>query len=233
MKIGFTGIDLPEGKIKYIDENLNALVNKDNPRKVTPYYVKFVRDEFLQTEAIVVLDDSILDLLIIDMEKIEARLSRLDDGDEKKLWLKCLEHLGNERPLGDVQFTEAELDELKTMELVSRKPVYRATGDEDVNTIITRVFEQAGYIFFYTSWPEESHAWLIKRVRISSRAPRKSTPTWHAVLSRLTWCLSTTTCGAIISTTAEPKTWSNWLTAVTSFSKTTSLKSGSICSPAP
>lgn len=163
MKIGFTGIDLPEGKIKYIDENLNALVKKDNPRKVTPYYVKFIRDEFLQTEAIVVLDDSILDLLIIDMEKIEARLSRLNDGDEKKLWLKCLEHLENEQPLSEVQFTETELAVVKTMEMASDKPVYRATRDEDINTIITGVFEQAGYMFFYTSWPDESHAWLIKK----------------------------------------------------------------------
>ena len=34
MKIGFTGIDQPEGKTKYDDEILRALAAKDKPKKV-------------------------------------------------------------------------------------------------------------------------------------------------------------------------------------------------------
>ena len=38
MIIGFIGIELPEGKIKFHDEKLITLVNKDNPKKVSPYF---------------------------------------------------------------------------------------------------------------------------------------------------------------------------------------------------
>lgn len=37
MKIGFTGVDLPEGKIKYNDENLVFLEKKDKPKKLSPF----------------------------------------------------------------------------------------------------------------------------------------------------------------------------------------------------
>ena len=38
MKIGFTGLDLPEGKIKYQDQKLNALSKKDKPKKISPFF---------------------------------------------------------------------------------------------------------------------------------------------------------------------------------------------------
>ncbi len=88
MKIGFTGIDLPEGKTKYKDETLIALEAKDKAKKVSPFFAEFIKDEFVQTEAIVVPESNILDLLILDMDKIETRLSKLDEGDEKSLMSK-------------------------------------------------------------------------------------------------------------------------------------------------
>ena len=62
MKIGFTGMDLSEGKIRYRDENLIALEAKDKPKKVSPFYVEFIRDEFVQSDAIVLPKSEILDL---------------------------------------------------------------------------------------------------------------------------------------------------------------------------
>jgi len=85
MKIGFTGIELPEGKTKYQDANLIALEKKDKPKKVSPFFAEFIRDEFIQCEAIVIPAANILDLLILDMEKVEGRLTRLAEGDEKTL----------------------------------------------------------------------------------------------------------------------------------------------------
>ncbi len=163
MKIGFTGIDLPEEKIKYSDEHLIALVKKDNPKKVSPYYAEFVRDEFVQVEAIVVPKNNILDLLILDMEMIDNRLGRLDDGDEKELLVKCMNILEEEVPLCDAVFEGEEKTLLKTLSPLSSKPVLQIDGDEDVNTIIALVLEKADYMFFYTSGPQESHAWLIKK----------------------------------------------------------------------
>ena len=43
MKIGFTGIDLPEGKVKYKDENLIALEAKDKAKKVVPFFCRIYK----------------------------------------------------------------------------------------------------------------------------------------------------------------------------------------------
>jgi hypothetical protein len=40
------------------------------------------------------------------MDKIETRLSKLEDGDEKILMTKCLELLEQETPLCDVDFND-------------------------------------------------------------------------------------------------------------------------------
>ncbi|HDP69653.1 MAG TPA: DUF933 domain-containing protein [Actinobacteria bacterium] len=163
MKIGFTGIDLPEGKIKYKDENLIALEEKDKPKKLTSFFAEFIRDEFIQSEAIIIPGSKILDLLIIDIEKIEGRLARLNDKKEEELLLKCMEKLEQEIPLCDVEFNDEEEKLLKTISPYSFKPVIKIEGSEDANTIISLALEKANYMFFYTSGPTESHAWLIKK----------------------------------------------------------------------
>ena len=163
MKIGFTGINLPEGKTKYKDENLFALEMKDKPKKVSPFFVEFIPDEFVQSEVIVVHKDKVLDLLILDMEKIEARLTRLTDNGEKTLMEKCLAHLEKEIPLCDIEFNDEEKEILKIIAPYSFKPVVKVDESMDVNTIITLSLEKANYMFFYTSGPTESHAWLVKK----------------------------------------------------------------------
>ena len=163
MKIGFTGMDLPEGKIRYRDENLVALEVKDKPKKNSPFYVEFIRDEFVHSDVIVVPESEILDLLILDMEKIETRLNRLTDNDEKMLMEKCMEALEKETPLGEVAFDDGERKMLKTTAPYSLKPVVKIESRGDVNTIIALAIEKAGYMFFYTSGPTESHAWLVKK----------------------------------------------------------------------
>lgn len=173
MKIGFTGVDLQEGKIKFIDENLLALELKDKPRKVTPFFVEFMKDNFIHSDVIVVPLKNILDLLILDMEKVETLLMRSTEDQDKALLLKCLDNLEKEIPLCEVEFNEEEKTMLKAVGLYSLKPVVIIDGDEDVNTIIVLSLEKADNMFFYTSGPTESHAWLVKRgSRITTCASR-------------------------------------------------------------
>ena len=163
MKIGFTGIDLPEGKTKYKDETLIALEEKDKAKKVAPFFAEFIKDEFVQSEAIVVPKSDILDILILDIEKIETRISKLEDGDEKVLMTKCLEQLEQEIPLCDVDFNEEETEIMIATAPISYKPIVQIEGSEDINTIIGLALDKANYMFFYTSGPKESHAWLIEK----------------------------------------------------------------------
>ena len=163
MIIGFTGLDLPEGKTKYKDEKLIDLVAKDKAKKVVPFFAEFIKDEYVQSDAIVVPRSNILDLLILDMDKLETRLLKLESGDEKSLMTKCMELLEQETPLCDVDFNDEERELLIATAPISFKPIVQIEGSEDINTIIFSALEKANHMFFYTSGPKESHAWLIQK----------------------------------------------------------------------
>ena len=163
MKIGFIGIGLPEGKMKYNDAILDALVDKDQPKKVSPSFFEFIKEEFSHSFAIVVPERNILDLLILDMEKIETRLIRTSDKKEIKLLQKCMDSLEKEMPLCDVQFDEPEKEILNGLMPFSLKPTVQLKGKEDINTIIQLAMEKADYMFFYTSHPRETHAWFVPK----------------------------------------------------------------------
>ena len=163
MKIGFTGIELQEGKVKFNDKNLIALEKKDKPKKVSPFFAEFICDELIHVEAIIIPADKILDLLIFDLEKIETRLSRTDNEEEKNLLKKALQNLEEEIPLCDQGFTKDEAVIILSADPYSLKPVIQISGDEENDKLIAKVLEKSGYMFFYTTGPSESHAWLIKK----------------------------------------------------------------------
>ena len=161
MIISYTGIELPEGKIKYDDPILNALAEKDSPKKVSPMFFEFLKEDFSHSFAIVIPKSNILDLLILDMEKIETRLSRSASDTEITILNKCMINLEKEIPLCDVEFDESEKDLLKELAPFSLKPVAVIKENKDVNTIIQLAIEKANHMFFYTSGPKESHAWFV------------------------------------------------------------------------
>lgn len=163
MKIGFTGVELEAGKVKYKDENLEALAAKDKPKKVSPYFAEFIRGEFIQVDAIVVEKSNILDLLIHDMERLEVRLLRAEDPSEKNLLNRCMTFLEEEIPLCDVEFSETETKILSILAPFSLKPVVKIDSNDEVNQVISKTLAKAGFMFFYTSGPQESHAWLIQK----------------------------------------------------------------------
>ncbi len=163
MKVCIIGLDLPEGKVKYHDDKFVELVKKCDPLKVTPFYVEFIRDDFVHADAFVVAADRVLDLLILDMEKLEGRLDRTEDTLEKPLLAKCLARLEHEEPLCDVKFSSEELSLLKTLTPLSLKPTLVVSEAVEVNEIITRVLAKAGTVFFYTVGKKEVHAWPVPR----------------------------------------------------------------------
>ena len=147
MIISYTGLELPEGKVKYDDPILNSLAEKDQPKKVSPTFFEFIKEEFSRSFAIAVPKMNILDLLILDMEKIETRLTRITDDKEIKLLQKCM------------GFLEKEI--LKILSPISLKPTVQLKENEDINAIIQLAMKKANYMFFYTSHPRETHSWLI------------------------------------------------------------------------
>jgi len=163
MKICCIGFDLPEGKVKYQDEIVISLEQKLSPKKTTPFYVEFTRDDFSHCDAFLVAREKIWDLLILDLEKLEARRDRTGEAAEQELLDKCLGYLEQEVPLCDGQFSEAELVILKTLAPLSLKPTLVATEAPELSDAITQVLKKSGLIFFYTADKKEVHAWPVQQ----------------------------------------------------------------------
>ena len=87
MKICCIGFDLPEGKVKYQDELVITLDQKLSPKKITPFYVEFTQDDFSHCDGFLVAREKIWDLLILDLEKLEARRDRTGEAAEQELLL--------------------------------------------------------------------------------------------------------------------------------------------------
>jgi ribosome-binding ATPase len=162
MKICFLGVDLPEGKVKYQDERVIALDKKFATKKVTPFYAEFIKDDCQQCDAFIVARDHILDLLILDMEKLETRRDRATEDQEKELLSRCLEYLEQETPLCEVSFNEIEAALLKTLAPLSLKPTVIVDAQPEVKAAIELALHKASITFFYTADKKEVHAWPVK-----------------------------------------------------------------------
>jgi hypothetical protein len=163
VKICSIGFDLPEGKVKYQDERVTTLEQKLSPKKITPFYVEFTGDDFSHCDSFLVAQERAWDLLILDMEKLEARQDRSGDAVEKELMTKCLNYLEQEVPLCDGDFTESELSLLKTLAPLSLKPTLILREAPELNDAITMILKKSGIIFFYTADKKEVHAWPVPR----------------------------------------------------------------------
>lgn len=161
MKIGFHGLELPEGKIKYNDAKLQALEQKCQPKKTSPYFVEFVRDEFVHVDAILLHKDTLLDLLILDIEKLETRRDRSEDPGETALLAKCLTILEAEQPLCDAAFDDAELQALRALAPASIKPTACVAGALEPNAAIECALAKSNTVFFYTAGKPEVHVWAV------------------------------------------------------------------------
>jgi ribosome-binding ATPase YchF (GTP1/OBG family) len=164
MKISFQGLDITEGKVKYNDEILLSLEKKFSPKKFSPFFVEFIKDNFEKADAIAILSENILNLLVLDMEKLETRLERSDCEEEKTLIKKCLAFLEKEKPLCDMNFSANEEEIIKMLAPLTSKPVCAINEKSpEINTLIRCILNKAGLDFFYTAGKQEVRSWLIKK----------------------------------------------------------------------
>ena len=164
MKIAYTGLNLPQGKIKYNDAIFVGLVEKFQPIKVSPYYFEFLPGNYETADVIAISKESVLDLLILDIEKTETRLSRTENLTEKKVLEKCLVQLEDQKPVCDLLLDKTERAIVKALGLLSFRPtlVYRDTAP-NANVVCRDAMEKAGIMFFYTVGKQEVHAWLVEK----------------------------------------------------------------------
>ena len=164
MKIAFTGLSLPEGKVKYNDKILADLEEKFKPDKVSPFYFELLPDDYEAAEGIAIAVGHILDVLILDIDKIEGRLPVAEDVAEKAVLEKCLTQLEGENPVCDLELDEAERGIVNAFGLFSYKPM-AVFEDEAVttDTACESVMKKAGVMFFYTAGKKEVRAWFAEK----------------------------------------------------------------------
>ncbi|MCM8773901.1 MAG: DUF933 domain-containing protein [Candidatus Omnitrophica bacterium] len=161
MKVSNFGLDILPGKYKYIDEYFSKLVKKFSPQKESPYTVEFVDDELEMADAIVFNPIKKLDLILIDLEKLEKRLSRSDNEKERNCLLKAQGFLEKESLLCNNHFTEEEKAILRNLGLVTLKPCIEKDKIDDINSLIKEVIDKTGVLLFFTAGKKEVHAWDI------------------------------------------------------------------------
>jgi len=164
MKIAYTGLNIAEGKIKYDDRIFVDLATKFQPEKSSPYYFEFLSEDYESADAIAIADDRVLDLLILDMDKIEGRLSRAKDPVEKGVLEKCLAQLEDEKPICDLPMDAGQRAIVNALGLLSFKPtVVFEDASVDANAVCHAVMEKAEMMFFYTVGRQEVHAWFVEK----------------------------------------------------------------------
>jgi hypothetical protein len=164
MLIAHAGLDLPDGKVRHNDDILAALAEKFRPAKVTPFHFEFRGGEFEAAQAIAIARAQALDLLILDMEKVEGRLGRAADPAEQALLRRCQEHLESLQPLCDLALSDAERENLRATGLLSIKPTVLLDEPHPGSDAVARaVLHKAGMMFFYTVGKTEARAWLVPR----------------------------------------------------------------------
>ncbi|MFQ5459583.1 MAG: DUF933 domain-containing protein, partial [Anaerolineae bacterium] len=164
MKIAFGGLELPPGKYRFKDKTLVDLADKFQPTKVSPYYFEFLPDEYGAADVIAMAEANILDLLIHDMEKIEARLARTDDPAELCVLSKCQSQVEASKPVCDLALDDTEASVVRALGLQSATPtVVYDQSSPTVDAVCRDALVKAGKMFFYTVGKDECRGWLVDR----------------------------------------------------------------------
>jgi len=163
MKIFNFGLEIEPGKHKYKLEGLDKLVEKVSPQKVSPCLVEFTDSEPENADAIVFDLSKKLDLVLIDLEKIEKRLLRVEDEGEKVLLAKAQKFLEEEKLLCDIDFSSSELEALTLLQLATCKPCLGVDKVSDIDELIKKIIDKAGVLLFFTAGKKEVRVWNMKK----------------------------------------------------------------------
>jgi len=173
MKIFNFGLDIEPGKHKYKGEYFDKLVEKFSPQKSVPYSVEFISEEVEEADAVVFDNNKKLDFILIDLEKIEKRLLRCEDENEKVLLGKAQKVLEQEKLLCDSEFGDKEKEAFSLLQLVTAKPSVAKTSVENIEEVIKGVIDKAGIILFFTIAKKEVRAWSLPKGEVVLEAAGK------------------------------------------------------------
>ncbi len=167
MKASVYGIpDFPFGKKALPDERLDRLSELYRSQKITQIQVEYVTEKDMKVaDVLVCLAERKLDLVIMDMEVLEARAQKQLTDFERGLIERSQGLLEKEVFLKDGGFNEEETKWLMNNNLVTIRPVVCIAKDETerLPELTRRVYAAGGRISFLTGGVKESRGWEIRR----------------------------------------------------------------------
>jgi len=166
MKIAVLNIpELASGKHNVRDSRLDEVDKITRAKKKTYIQVEVVAEDGIpEADAILVAEDSRIDLILKDLEFAQTRLSRSTDEGERTLLNKIKGILEKEEFIFNATLSNEEKEALTKYGLLTVKPVTAAKkGDSgDRNGLLARAVREGGYISFFTTGEKETRAWLIR-----------------------------------------------------------------------
>src|SRR5450759_3563085 len=166
MKICLFGISgIVPGKHNLKDPRLDQADKLVEAKKKTCAQVDVVEEkELLTCDAILTSRAALSDLLMKDLDFIEARMSR-DAGEAEKIVLQRLaDALISEKPVSAAGLAADDLKVISAHNFYSNKPVVVA-GEAELaapDALLVRAFAESGYISFLTVGGKENRAWPIR-----------------------------------------------------------------------
>jgi len=167
MTIAVVGLEnFSLGKKNLPDERLERLRQILHPPKVTYIEIEFIGEDKLRySDGILCEEGRKLDLILSDLEITEDRISKLAEGSEYDLLLKCKENLERENLLSEITLYEEEIKILSSYNLNTLKSLTFVDKDKlpPLPEIIQKVYSNLGMICFYTYNERELRSWPIKK----------------------------------------------------------------------
>ena len=166
MKISAFAIDeIVLGKHNVKELRLDQADKLVKAKKKTYPQVELVgQDLASEADAIIILKDSKMDLILGDLDFLETRLAKALEEKEKIVLNKMKEVLEKENFISTLGLTDLDKEIISGYGLLTLKPVVIIDKEElvDMGTLLARVLAESGFICFLTVGDKENRAWLIK-----------------------------------------------------------------------
>jgi len=167
MKIGlFSFPQIPLGRQNIKDERLDQVDKITKSKKKVYIQIELVgSDAVLDTDVVLAPSDARADLVLSDLEFVENRLIKVTSESEKNLLTKFKGILEKEEFISSIALSDEEKKIISGYGLITIKPVVLAEKEEldNLDKLLFRVFQESGFISFFTTGEKDTHAWLIKK----------------------------------------------------------------------
>jgi hypothetical protein len=167
MKIGLFSLpEITPGKQDIKDERLDQVDKITKSKKKVYIQVELSgEDSVLDADLVLVAKEARTDIILSDLEFVENRLAKVIDDPEKNLLIKFKNVLEKEEFISSIVLSEEEKKIISGYGLITIKPVVMAGKEEleDLDKLFFRVFQESGFMSFFTTGEKDTRAWLIKK----------------------------------------------------------------------